>query len=94
MAAFGMVDAASRRAISIKELQEWGATPVQETYSPPPLPIVLSLESLVISRFKVYCWCSFVLDKMHMLSDLLKLGLRILMASGRLELTVRTPRCL
>lgn len=27
---------------------------------------------------------------MHMMSDLLKLGLRILMASGRLELTVRT----
>ncbi|XP_026193592.1 uncharacterized protein LOC34617662 [Cyclospora cayetanensis] len=85
--AFGLADAASRRAVSLEELASWGKQPVQETYSPPPLPTILSLESLVISRFKVYCWCSFVLDKMHMISDMLKFGLRILMASGRLELT-------
>lgn len=66
----------------------WLASPIHQTYTPPPLPTVLSLESMLIDRFDVYCWCSFVLDKMHMLSDLLKVGLRILMASGRLELMV------
>lgn len=66
----------------------WLGSPIHQTYGPPPLPTVLSLESMLIDKFDVYCWCSFVLDKMHMLSDLLKVGLRILMASGRLELMV------
>lgn len=88
--AFGLAEAASRRAVSLEELGAWVQEPLALRYSPPPLPTILSLESLVISRFRVYCWCSFVLDKMHMISDLLKLGLRILMASGRLELTVGT----
>ncbi|CDJ27455.1 uncharacterized protein EMH_0086460 [Eimeria mitis] len=87
--AFRLADAASRRAVSLEEFGVWVNEPVALHYMPPPLPTILSLESLVISRFRVYCWCSFVLDKMHMISDLLKLGLRILMASGRLELTVR-----
>ncbi|CBZ51235.1 hypothetical protein NCLIV_043020 [Neospora caninum Liverpool] len=76
----------TRAGVTGKELQFWVHHPLQDGYVPPPLPTVLSLESLVIERFDIYCWCSFVLDKMHMLSDLLKVGLRILMASGRLEL--------
>ncbi|PFH31994.1 hypothetical protein BESB_019350 [Besnoitia besnoiti] len=75
-----------RAGVTGKELQAWVSHPLQDGYVPPPLPTVLSLESLVIEKFDIFCWCSFVLDKMHMLSDLLKVGLRILMASGRLEL--------
>ena len=88
MSSLGMMSAASRRTVSAEELEVWLASPIHQTYTPPPLPTVLSLESMLIDRFDVYCWCSFVLDKMHMLSDLLKVGLRILMASGRLELMV------
>ncbi|KEP60384.1 UNVERIFIED_CONTAM: hypothetical protein HHA_291180 [Hammondia hammondi] len=76
----------TRAGVTGRELQFWVEHPLQDGYVPPPLPTVLSLESLVIERFDIFCWCSFVLDKMHMLSDLLKVGLRILMASGRLEL--------
>lgn len=88
MTSLGLMSAASRRTVSAEELETWIESPIHQTYSPPPLPTVLSLESMLIDRFDVYCWCSFVLDKMHMLSDLLKVGLRILMASGRLELMV------
>eukprot|EP01068_Selenidium_serpulae_P011621 Selendium_serpulae@DN5696_c0_g1_i1.p1 len=41
---------------------------------------------MLIDRVTLIVWCSFVLDKMHIFGDYLKLGLRILMASGRLEL--------
>lgn len=85
------LSAASRRGVSEAEVASWIAAPLHFNYSPPPLPTVLCLESVFIDRFDVYCWCSFVLDKMHMLSDLIKVGLRILMASGRLELMV-SPR--
>ncbi|CDI73730.1 Vacuolar protein sorting-associated protein 13 family protein, related [Eimeria praecox] len=86
MTSLGLMSAASRRTVSAEELGVWIESPIHQTYTRPPLPTVLSLESMLIDRFDVYCWCSFVLDKMHMLSDLLKVGLRILMASGRLEL--------
>ena len=82
------MSAASRRTISAEDMDVWIESPIHQTYICPPLPTVLSLESMLIDRFDVYCWCSFVLDKLHMLSDLLKVGLRILMASGRLELMV------
>ena len=88
MTSLGLMSAASRRTVSAEELQLWIESPIHQTYTRPPLPTVLSLESMLIDKFDVYCWCSFVLDKMHMLSDFLKVGLRILMASGRLELMV------
>ncbi|XP_026191492.1 uncharacterized protein LOC34619192 [Cyclospora cayetanensis] len=92
MTSLGLMSAASRRTVSSQELEMWLQSPIHQTYSPPPLPTVLALESMLIDRFDVYCWCSFVLDKMHMLSDLLKVGLRILMASGRLELMLNFQR--
>eukprot|EP00922_Rhytidocystis_sp_ex-Travisia-forbesii_P000159 GHVS01000249.1.p1 GENE.GHVS01000249.1~~GHVS01000249.1.p1 ORF type:complete len:210 (-),score=21.61 GHVS01000249.1:34-663(-) len=67
------------------DMNNWLITP-HTTCAPPPLPPVISLESLTIEKVTLVVLCSFVLDEMHMRSDLLRMGLRIMMVSSRLEL--------
>lgn len=59
---------------------------ILEGYVPPRLPQVVVLESLKISEFTLHAWCSFLLDRVQFLGDTMIVLLRVVMASGRLEL--------
>ncbi|KAK2195990.1 bifunctional Vacuolar protein sorting-associated protein 13-like [Babesia duncani] len=49
-------------------------------------PRALVLDYLFIEKFNLVLWCSFELDKLHMLGDLMRMGLRILCVSRHFEL--------
>eukprot|EP00921_Rhytidocystis_pertsovi_P013991 GHVQ01022793.1.p1 GENE.GHVQ01022793.1~~GHVQ01022793.1.p1 ORF type:complete len:974 (+),score=57.45 GHVQ01022793.1:182-3103(+) len=77
---------ANSSGVTLMDVGNWVGTPFHENYTPPPVPKLITLECLTIEKFTLVVWCSFVLEKMHMLSDLLRMGLRIVMVSSRLEL--------
>eukprot|EP01053_Blabericola_migrator_P000228 Blabericola_migrator_1__227@NODE_105_length_14178_cov_154_704486_g93_i0_p1_GENE_NODE_105_length_14178_cov_154_704486_g93_i0NODE_105_length_14178_cov_154_704486_g93_i0_p1_ORF_typecomplete_len3988_score609_25Chorein_N/PF12624_7/8_1e19SHRBD/PF06650_12/1_5e03SHRBD/PF06650_12/2_7e17VPS13/PF16908_5/5_5e13VPS13/PF16908_5/1_1e02VPS13/PF16908_5/2_3e03VPS13/PF16908_5/7_6e03ATG_C/PF09333_11/4e03ATG_C/PF09333_11/5_6e08VPS13_mid_rpt/PF16910_5/4_2e03VPS13_mid_rpt/PF16910_5/0_00034VPS13_mid_rpt/PF16910_5/3_9e0 len=55
-------------------------------YVPPQLPKLVVLEKLIISRFTVHAWFSFLLDRVSWIGDAMIFLLKVLMVSGRLEL--------
>ncbi|BAM40941.1 conserved hypothetical protein [Theileria orientalis strain Shintoku] len=50
------------------------------------LPRSISIDYLYIEAFSLVVWCCFELEKLHMLGDLLRVGLRILSVSRNFEL--------
>ncbi|EKX73258.1 conserved hypothetical protein [Theileria equi strain WA] len=52
----------------------------------PESPCAISLDYLYIESFNLIVWCSFELEKLHMLGDLMRMGLRILSVSRHFEL--------
>lgn len=63
---------------SQKKLSSLDANPI------PPRALVLDF--LFIERFNLVLWCSFDLEKLHMLGDLMRMGLRIVCVSRQFEL--------
>eukprot|EP01054_Gregarina_sp_Poly1_P001587 Gregarina_sp_Poly_1__1586@NODE_13_length_23366_cov_172_320786_g11_i0_p1_GENE_NODE_13_length_23366_cov_172_320786_g11_i0NODE_13_length_23366_cov_172_320786_g11_i0_p1_ORF_typecomplete_len4110_score635_11Chorein_N/PF12624_7/8_2e19Chorein_N/PF12624_7/1_7e03SHRBD/PF06650_12/4_7e03SHRBD/PF06650_12/5_5e17VPS13/PF16908_5/1_8e11VPS13/PF16908_5/1_3e03ATG_C/PF09333_11/3e09VPS13_C/PF16909_5/1_4VPS13_C/PF16909_5/61VPS13_C/PF16909_5/72TDRP/PF15683_5/0_26_NODE_13_length_23366_cov_172_320786_g11_i0159812331 len=59
---------------------------VLANFVPPKLPQLVVLEKLHISRFTLHAWCSFLLDRISWIGDTMIFLLKVLMASGRLEL--------
>ncbi|KAF8817849.1 hypothetical protein IE077_003568, partial [Cardiosporidium cionae] len=64
----------------------WIESPFHIQFSPPPLSQVLVIQNLEITECYIVAWCSFLLARMHMMSDLFKFGLNLVMASDTLEL--------
>uniref|UniRef100_A0A3B0MVM0 N-terminal region of Chorein, a TM vesicle-mediated sorter, putative n=1 Tax=Theileria annulata TaxID=5874 RepID=A0A3B0MVM0_THEAN len=50
------------------------------------LPRSISIDYLYIEAFNLVVWCCFELDKLHMLGDLLRVGIRILSVSRNFQL--------
>ncbi|ETB62624.1 hypothetical protein YYC_00335 [Plasmodium yoelii 17X] len=75
-----------KKNLLYEEIQKWTVLPVYVNYKSPDIPLAINIQYMQINKFTLIVWCSFLLDKMHMLSDLLRIGLRILMVSGKLEL--------
>ncbi|GAW82111.1 hypothetical protein, conserved [Plasmodium gonderi] len=75
-----------KKNLLYEEIQKWTILPVYVNYKSPDIPLAINIQYMQIDKFTLIVWCSFLLDKMHMMSDLLRIGLRILMVSGRLEL--------
>eukprot|EP00375_Theileria_parva_P000124 XP_762793.1 hypothetical protein [Theileria parva strain Muguga] len=50
------------------------------------LPRSISIDYLYIEAFNLMVWCCFELDKLHMLGDLLRVGIRILSISRNFQL--------
>ncbi|SBS96095.1 conserved Plasmodium protein, unknown function [Plasmodium ovale curtisi] len=75
-----------KKNILYEEIQKWTILPVYVNYKSPEIPLAINIQYMEIDKFTLIVWCSFLLDKMHMMSDLLRIGLRILMVSGKLEL--------
>ncbi|VWU52502.1 conserved protein, unknown function, partial [Hepatocystis sp. ex Piliocolobus tephrosceles] len=69
-----------------EEIENWANLPIYINYKTPEIPLALNIQYMQIDKLTLNVWCSFLLDKMHMLSDILRIGLRILMVSGKLEL--------
>ncbi|SOV18191.1 conserved Plasmodium protein, unknown function [Plasmodium sp. gorilla clade G2] len=75
-----------KKNLLYEEIQKWTILPVYVNYKSPEIPLAINIQYMQIDKFTLIVWCSFLLDKMHMMSDLLRIGLRILMVSGKLEL--------
>ncbi|CAA9989872.1 conserved Plasmodium protein, unknown function [Plasmodium knowlesi strain H] len=75
-----------KKNLLYEEIQKWTILPVYVNYKSPDIPLAINIQYMQIDKFTLIVWCSFLLDKMHMMSDLLRIGLRILMVSGKLEL--------
>lgn len=73
----GVIDSWVEREAKQK-LSSLGTNPV------PPRALVLDF--LFVERFNLVLWCSFDLDKLHMLDDLMRMGLRIVCVSRHFEL--------
>eukprot|EP01071_Lankesteria_metandrocarpae_P005078 Lankesteria_metandrocarpae@DN3847_c0_g1_i1.p1 len=71
---------------SINEILAMTKLPFHKSYNCPQLPQVIVLRRLSVCSFTITLWCSFVLDRFTMLNDFLRLGLRVLMISGKIEL--------
>ncbi|KJP85234.1 hypothetical protein AK88_05130 [Plasmodium fragile] len=75
-----------KKNLLYEEIEKWTILPVYVNYKSPDIPLAINIQYMQIDKFTLIVWCSFLLDKMHMMSDLLRIGLRILMVSGKLEL--------
>ncbi|CRH01628.1 conserved Plasmodium protein, unknown function [Plasmodium relictum] len=80
------INVVQKKNLLYEEIQKWAVLPVYVNYKSPEIPLAINIQYMQIEKFTLIVWCSFLLDKMHMMSDLLRIGLRILMVSGKLEL--------
>ncbi|CRG95170.1 conserved Plasmodium protein, unknown function [Plasmodium gallinaceum] len=80
------INVVQKKNLLYEEIQKWAVLPIYVNYRPPEIPLAINIQYMQIEKFTLIVWCSFLLDKMHMMSDLLRIGLRILMVSGKLEL--------
>ncbi|EUD67763.1 hypothetical protein C922_01952 [Plasmodium inui San Antonio 1] len=80
------ISVVQKKNLLYEEIQKWTILPVYVNYRSPDIPLAINIQYMQIDKFTLIVWCSFLLDKMHMMSDLLRIGLRILMVSGKLEL--------
>ncbi|GIX62141.1 vacuolar protein sorting-associated protein domain containing protein, putative [Babesia caballi] len=80
----------SQQKIDLRVIDSWVQKESQEKLSSldrnPVLPRTLVLDFLFIERFNLVLWCSFDLEKLHMLGDLMRMGLRIICLSRHFEL--------
>ncbi|CDR96405.1 VACUOLAR PROTEIN SORTING-ASSOCIATED PROTEIN domain containing protein, putative [Babesia bigemina] len=76
--------------IDLRTIDSWVQKESQEKLSSleknPVPPRTLVLDFLFIERFNLVLWCSFDLEKLHMLGDLMRVGLRIICVSRHFEL--------
>ncbi|ORM42206.1 putative vacuolar protein sorting-associated protein 13F [Babesia sp. Xinjiang] len=80
----------SQQKVDLRLVDSWVQKESQEKLSSldknPIPPRMLVLDFLFIERFNLVLWCSFDLEKLHMLGDLMRMGLRIICVSRHFEL--------
>ncbi|EDO07737.1 N-terminal region of Chorein a TM vesicle-mediated sorter family protein [Babesia bovis T2Bo] len=85
-----MGDFASQKKVDLRLIDTWVQEEAREkmgSLEKTPLPPrMLVLDFLFIERFNLVLWCSFDLEKLHMLGDLMRMGLRIICVSRHFEL--------
>ncbi|GFE52827.1 vacuolar sorting-associated protein 13C, putative [Babesia ovis] len=80
----------SRKKVDLQVVDTWVQREAEEKLGSldknPLPPRMLVLDFLFIERFNLVLWCSFDLEKLHMLGDLMRMGLRIICVSRHFEL--------